>query len=254
MKRILTLLILFLLIPALPAGAAQDGDNALVRCVYAQNDAAGNALVMTLEANGGQALLTVAAGSGNATAYEVSSRALDALEAFLAPTDPAAWAGLPQAENAPDEARETVTLVFADGGEYTLDDTRVQPEGGESLLWAVRCFLESYTVEAQTCTLRFSSFEGGGPEYELTLSAPEKVRALWSRVYRSSETPQPCGAGYDVICELRGRVPGVTEAVVRVSGPLAMPTVDGKTDMKYIITVDDAYNVTCVPAGEGDAP
>ena len=102
------------------------------------------------------------------------------------------------------------------------------------------CLAEAVTEKTgETAVLTFSSFNGGGPEYNIEIEDPEIVKCTWSKEYDVSDYEMVPGAGYDVICTFTGLKSGSTKMTVRVSSPLME-----NSDDFYTVTVDEDLNVT----------
>ena len=93
--------------------------------------------------------------------------------------------------------------------------------------------------EEGTAVLRFSSFDGGGPEYRVEIEDPELVTCTWQKEYDNPDHDMMPGAGYDVICSFTGLKSGTTKMAVHVSSPLMEDF-----DDCYTVIVDDDLNVT----------
>ncbi len=245
---------MLLLTACLPlAGAEEDGtENRLVLCEYEIFGGMENeSFEMTLTAGDEADVLLVRERQWSwlpikvEKVYEASRWALRDLETLLAAYHPQAWAGLPYSElQALDAPTHAITVRYSDGTEYYISDSK---EIGGPLFWEVRCFLDSYSVTAETATLTFSSFDGGGPDFSLTLDAPEKVDWYRQNQYDSPQEPQPPGSGYTVSYVFRGRIPGDAIATVCVNSPLsANHEGDHSWDLVYILRIDNDYNVAVI--------
>ena len=180
--------------------------------------------------------------------YEASCRALQDLDKLIAAYHPEAWAELPYSEfQALDAPTHSITVRYADGTEYSVSDSK---EIGGPLFYEVRCFLESYSITAETAQLSFHTY-GSGPDYALILDAPEKVDWYSTQTLDAPPAPGqplPPGSGYTITYVFRGLIPGEVTATVQVAHPAA-----GYDDWDevYTLRVDNDYHVTVIPQ-EGD--
>ncbi len=231
-------------------------ENRLVKCEYTIFGGMENeSLEMTLTPGQAADELWVREVRGNVVCvdqtYQASDRALSDLEKLIAAYQPETWAELPYAEfQALDAPTRLIRVQYADGTEYSISNSKQSPPGSGPLFYEVRCFLESYSVTAETARLSFHTY-GGGPDYTLTLDAPEKVD--WYATETLDEPPAPGqplppGSGYTITYVFRGRIPGDVTATVRVHHPVV-----GFDDWYevYTLRVDNDYNVTVIPQ-EGD--
>lgn len=241
MKRLpalLCVLALFLTVPAI----AEEEPLHLIRCEYRVSGGMENeSLAYTLSRGAaGSPVLTVEE-NGKERTVPVPWDTLRDLEAAVIPLRPEGWAALPPAEFfALDAPSHHAALTCADGTEYSLSDSR---ESAWNSLWLIRSFLESYTVDgAQTFSLSFSSFEGGGPSFTPVFTRPEVISvSSFTQHGEPGEEIAP-GSAFTETMVFHGRVPGQTEMRIRASGPLT-PLSEGN-ETYYVLTVDDAYNVT----------
>ena len=187
-------------------------------------------------------ILTVEDGE-KTEAYTVSWQAMNDLTEYIEKLQPETWADMPESEIfALDAPVKGIWVQYEDGEILSLTNSK---EGAGKIIRNVRCFLESYLKEdKETVTMTFSSFVGGGPEYSPVLSDPEMVEWNSWRRYENDHDPMETGAGYDVILEFTGRIPGTTEMYIEMSGPLMPVPVEEYGPDIYILTVDEDYNVT----------
>ena len=112
-------------------------------------------------------------------------------------------------------------------------------EFGGIIDWTGETVLENEPEpEKQLTTLVFDSFDGGGPEYEISLDDPEIVSYTMKKKYYSDEHEQLTGAGYDVIFTFTGIKPGNTVMTVSAFSPIAP-----EPDRVYSVVVDEELNV-----------
>ena len=112
-------------------------------------------------------------------------------------------------------------------------------EFGGIIDWAGETVLEDeQEPEKQLTTLVFDSFDGGGPEYEISLDDPEIVSYTMKKKYYSDEHEELTGAGYDVIFTFTGIKPGNTVMTVSGFSPIAP-----EPDRVYSLFVDEELNV-----------
>ncbi len=234
----------------LPGFAAAEGDARLVACEYAvyggmENEDTTYALCQPDA--WGDVTLTVTE-HGRETKRALPWDALTDLADFMATYDPAGWAALPEREyHALDAPGRRIELTYDDGATYALYSDR---DVDGPIFHDTECFLNSYLVEdAQTWEMSFSSFDGGGPEYRLVFSAPEKVWVSGRRVYDEPYDEMATGSGFTEIITVHGRIPGRTEMTIEVSG--LTPLTDDPQPV-YVLEVDDDYNVTMASGENGD--
>ena len=98
--------------------------------------------------------------------------------------------------------------------------------------------------EEPRTTISFSSFEGGGPEFSISIADETVVSCEQTREYRDKDHKRLKGAGYEVIFAFTGRKPGTTTAFITARSPIAE-----NWDEQYIITVDEALHVTAERTG-----
>ncbi len=100
--------------------------------------------------------------------------------------------------------------------------------------------------------LRFSSFDGGGPEYDAEIGDAAILSVLQRREYNDPDHDQLDGAPYNVLFSFFGLRPGVTAVTISSYSPI-----DGESEtLVYTAEVDDALNVTLTQrdAAEDTAP
>ena len=104
----------------------------------------------------------------------------------------------------------------------------------------------------QTATLSFSSFDGGGPEYNALTDDPDLLDITMERVYRDKNHEEIDGAGYDEVFTIRGLKQGSTTMTIVSDSPIT-----GHEEFLYTVTVDDALRVRVVrmddPETDADA-
>ena len=88
-------------------------------------------------------------------------------------------------------------------------------------------------------TLIFSSFDGGGPEYEFITDEPAVISWEAVREYKSADHDQIDGAAYDVVVTLHAQKEGSATFTVRARSPIT-----DDYDAAYYVTVDGALNIT----------
>lgn len=67
---------------------------------------------------------------------------------------------------------------------------------------------------AKETTLSFHSFDGGGPEYSVSIGDPEMLSCRQSKQYAKANHEELNGAGYDVILTFAGLKEGKTSVTV----------------------------------------
>ena len=197
------------------------------------------------------ATLTVAE-HGIVKEYPLPWGTLDDLTDYMADHDPASWSSLPEREEfALDAPTRRIVLTFDDGTMYSVDNEK---ETGGPILGETEHFLRSYYLasDAETFELTFSSFGGGGPEYQAILTSPEKVWITVTRESEASEDPAPPGSSYTETMTFHGRIPGRTELRIEASGPLMPVPVLSEPTFVYVLEVDNDYNVRLVEEKESE--
>ena len=246
---------LTLALGCLGAAGAEAPVRKLIECEYAIFGGMENAsFSMTLKRGQDADVLTIVERDRGfwtfltgARRYQASPWALSDLDALLARYAPETWRDLPDSELiALDAPTEEIRLTYDDGAYFSITDAKELPDGNNALFSEVYQFLESYSArDAQTVTLSFSSFSGGGPEYALTLDAPEKVD--WYRQERM-DGPEAPGAGFEVVYAFRGRIPGIVHATVTTTMPLASAAGGSAShDTVYTLSIDKHFNVSILP-------
>ena len=86
--------------------------------------------------------------------------------------------------------------------------------------------------------LSFESFDGGGPEFNVSVSDESIVSYETEVKYHSSDHGEMTGSGFDKIITFTGIKPGETTVVIEERSPIA-----DNLDHKYRVTVDDELNV-----------
>ncbi|MDO4867111.1 MAG: hypothetical protein Q4C10_11205 [Clostridia bacterium] len=97
---------------------------------------------------------------------------------------------------------------------------------------------------SETAELVFSSFEGGGPEYQVAIEDPEIASFACRTEYDDPDGAELLGAGFRIIYTFIGLKPGTTRLIVTQSSPLVE-----HCDAAYTLAVDEALNVTLSPDG-----
>ncbi len=95
----------------------------------------------------------------------------------------------------------------------------------------------SFDVEGKK-TLSFSSFDGSGSSFDISIDDESVVSVNWSRVYRDKDHESKRGSGYDVVFAFTGLKEGSTRAVISARSPIA-----DNWDTEYEITVDTDLGV-----------
>ena len=72
-----------------------------------------------------------------------------------------------------------------------------------------------------TAELRFSSFDGGGPEYKVLIDDESILTAELTREYYSPNHAEQCGSGYDVNIVFTAHSPGKTTVKIECRSPIA---------------------------------
>ena len=105
--------------------------------------------------------------------------------------------------------------------------------------------IKSGKSEQQT-QLTFSSFDGGGPSYNVVLD--KEIVSYNSEIkYRNPKHAEMEGSGYDVIFTFTGLNQGETKMTVEERSPIA-----GNFDHIYTVKVDENMNVTIDKLSEKD--
>ena len=87
--------------------------------------------------------------------------------------------------------------------------------------------------------LKFHSFEGGGPSYNVKLNREGIADIKQTRHYYNPEHEYMCGSGYDVNISFIGIKPGKAEATIECRSPIA-----DNFDAVYDITVFEDLSVS----------
>lgn len=98
-----------------------------------------------------------------------------------------------------------------------------------------------------TTELRFDSFDGGGPEYSVSIEDNEIISAEIHRKYHKADHEELGGAGYEVIVKIKGLKPGRTTLTVSSRSPICE-----NTDILYTAEVSDSLEVTLTKESEID--
>ncbi len=93
--------------------------------------------------------------------------------------------------------------------------------------------------EDKTATLRFDSFDGGGPEFQAILDDPSLVSSEEKKVYSRGDHEEIDGAGFTVVFTFTGQKSGETKLKVEERSPIA-----GNADYEYSVKVDGDLRVT----------
>ena len=93
--------------------------------------------------------------------------------------------------------------VLCANGTIAISSARPLPEGAEGLFDDLRrYFAACFAGTAEPVRLSFSSFDGGGPEFDFTAETGGVFTWTARRDYPRADHDQPCGAGYDAIFTL----------------------------------------------------
>jgi len=87
-------------------------------------------------------------------------------------------------------------------------------------------------------TLRFDSFDGGGPEYNVIIKDESIVSYTAVREYAKADYDMMTGAGYDMVYTFTGLKPGKTDMVIEARSPIA-----DNFDINYRIIVSEDLSV-----------
>lgn len=93
--------------------------------------------------------------------------------------------------------------------------------------------------EAESAELRFSSFDGGGPEYSARLDDPTLAAVSSKQDYRDRNHEAQTGSAYEMVFRFRGLRPGSTQLTVLGDSPIM-----GMEVHLYTLTVDEGLNVS----------
>ena len=98
---------------------------------------------------------------------------------------------------------------------------------------------EPVKLPAPETKLSFSSFDGGGPEYSISIEDEAVLEYDMQREYNDPEHEQKDGSSYDVIFTFRGLKPGKTMMTISARSPIA----DNFDDV-YSVTVSDSLEIS----------
>ncbi len=101
------------------------------------------------------------------------------------------------------------------------------------------CLVMSASLFAQETTMVFSSFDGGGPSYNVIIEDQSILSYSASRHYRDKNHASMGGAGYDVIITFTALKAGATRMTIQARSPIA-----DNYDLPYDVTVDENLNIT----------
>ena len=91
----------------------------------------------------------------------------------------------------------------------------------------------------KSVSMTFESFDGGGPEYSITIEDPEMVSYELFKEYDNPDHEMMDGAGYDITYVFTGKKPGTTTMTISVTSP-----VGENYDDVYTVTVDEELNIS----------
>ena len=92
--------------------------------------------------------------------------------------------------------------------------------------------------DSSQATLVYSSFDGGGPEYTVTIEDDSIASYTQYHRYPEEESGEIEGSGYDVVLEFTGQKPGETEVTVSARSSIAE-----NFDESFLVRVDENLNV-----------
>ena len=98
---------------------------------------------------------------------------------------------------------------------------------------------EPVKLPAPETKMSFSSFDGGGPEYSISIEDEAVLEYDMQREYNDPEHEQKDGSSYDVIFTFRGLKPGKTMMTISARSPIA----DNFDDV-YSVTVSDSLEIS----------
>lgn len=88
-------------------------------------------------------------------------------------------------------------------------------------------------------TLSYDSFDGGGPEFSVTVDDPQIVACSSARKYHKANHEELTGAGYTELLTFKGLRPGTTTVTVSARSPIA-----DNFDETYRAVVDSALKIS----------
>lgn len=94
-------------------------------------------------------------------------------------------------------------------------------------------------VFKQQQVLRYDSFDGGGPEYCVSIDDVSVVSCTQKREYYRDDHEELCGAGFDVVLTFTGLKEGKTSVTVIGSSPI-VPT----EAAVYLATVNEKLEIS----------
>ena len=90
-----------------------------------------------------------------------------------------------------------------------------------------------------TAELVFDSFDGGGPEYTISIEDSDILSFTEKHIYSNPDHDNMCGSGYDVVFTFSGIKPGNTDMTVFARSPIA-----DNYDIIYTVSVSEDFQVT----------
>lgn len=128
-------------------------------------------------------------------------------------------------EEAADKATEEADKITEETTDKTTEETTETTEKKNELI-------------SKEVTLRFDSFDGGGPEYNVIIKDESIVSYTAVREYAKADHDMMTGAGYDMVYTFTGLKPGKTDMLIEARSPIA-----DNFDINYRITVSEDLSV-----------
>ena len=138
-------------------------------------------------------------------------------------------------DEATEEAADKATEEAADKATEEITDKTAEETTDKTIEETTEKKSELISKEV---TLRFDSFDGGGPEYNVIIKDESIVSYTAVREYAKADHDMMTGAGYDMVYTFTGLKPGKTDMLIEARSPIA-----DNFDINYRITVSEDMSV-----------
>ena len=143
------------------------------------------------------------------------------------------------ADKATEEAADKITEETTDKiTEDTTDKTNEETKDKATGETTAETTEKKNELISKEVTLRFDSFDGGGPEYNVIIKDESIVSYTAVREYAKADHDMMTGAGYDMVYTFTGLKPGKTDMLIEARSPIA-----DNYDINYRITVNEDLSV-----------